>query len=307
MAPRFPRATGPRRGFDVDDPYALPVVQMVSAGQPIHAGQVHRAWSAMVQTAGSTEPAISVVLKWMPSRVKLAIELGCSLAATAIKLDVPRGMLVLADATDLAGLPAGAVAVTGDLVLCYGSVLRWPETARPRDGDAAVDEFIWQRFCESATAAPGAAWDELVANGDRHAGNFVFSADRYWLIDHDKALAPLADAVRRMTDLNAREQVRDFRATQNQVATQLVQRKPDDHDILIQPGKFEARTRALEALAARMSSWKTGVPAVDEVLIDSETIVRGIILRLPALGLQLQDRLARPPSALMWSTTHTRT
>jgi len=261
----------------------------------------------MVQTPGSTEPAISVVLKWMPSRVKVAIELGCSLAAMAFKLDVPRGMLVLADVDALAGLPAAATPLPGGRILCYGSVLRWPETARPRDGDAAVDEFIWQRFCETTTAAPGAAWDELVANGDRHAGNLVFSDSRYWLIDHDKALAPLAEAVRRMTEQTTRDEVREYRAKQNQVATQLLQRKPADHGMLTQPTKFEARSRALELLANRMSNWRTGNGVVNDVLVDAETTVRGIISRLPALGLQLQDRLSRPPSTLSWSTTLTRT
>lgn len=291
------------RPFNLEDLATLPLVEMVSAGAPIHAGQVHRAWSAMVQTRGSTDPAIPVVLKWMPSRVKIAVELGCSLAACALGLQVPRGMLVLAHPGDLMGLPSDASTLPGRAdLLCFGSVLRWTDTARARDGDPQVDEYLWQRFCETATAAPGAAWDELIANADRHAGNFIFDGQRYWLIDHELALRPLADAIKRITDASVRSNIRDHRANGNQAATQLLNRRPSDHGMLAQPRSFESKTKTLELLAGRMARWRTGISGIDDVISDSETIVRGIILRLPALALQLGDRIKNPSSALLWTT-----
>ena len=276
---------------------------MVSAGPPIREGQIHRAWGAMVQTAGSTEPAIPVVLKHM-SGVRVAIELACSLAASALRLPVPRGMLVMANPDELTGFSTtDSLSASRRRLICYGSVLRWPETARARNGDSAVDDFIWQRFCETATASSGAAWDELVANADRHAGNFVFDGNRYWLIDHDLALRPLAEAVRRMTDVAVRSNILEHRAAANQVATQLATRRPTDHGILNQPRIFESKSKALEALAAQMVHWRTGISEVDDVLTDAETVVRGIILRLPALGLQLTERLSKPTSSLKWTST----
>ena len=201
-------ATASMKQFDPDDLASLPVVHLVSAGEAVYAGQVNRAWRALVQSPGSVEPALPVVLKYMDSQVRLAMELGCSLAAQALKLPVPRGMLVLANPAELRGLPQSARPLTGRReVLCYGSVLRWPEDTAERGiaDDARVEDFIWQRFCETKTAAPGAAWDELVANDDRHTRNFIFDGARYWLIDHELALRPLADAVRQMAQAATRQ------------------------------------------------------------------------------------------------------
>lgn len=296
-APRF---------FDPDDPASLPVVQLVSAGEPIYAGQVNRTWRAMVQSPGSLEPAIPVALKYMESHVRLAMELGCSLAAHALKLPVPRGMLVLANPDELRGLPPEARRLSGRTeVLCYGSVLRWPEDTAERgiEDDARVEDFIWQRFCETKTAAPGAAWDELVANDDRHTRNFIFDGARYWLIDHELALRPLAESVRTLAQAATRQLILDHRAPRNQVAAQLRSRRPADHGMLTQPPAFQARIKTLEALALRMKTWRTGAAAIDAVLEDAETILRGIILRLPALGEQLTRRVATTSGPLLWESS----
>lgn len=291
------------RPFDPDDVSTLPLVELMSAGRPIYAGQVNPVWMAMVQAEGVTEPAISVALKYVDSRVKVAIELGCSLSAIALKIPVPRGMLVRVDPTLLPELLSQNPKrlATGE-VLCFASILRWPERNRPRTGDPAVDDHVWKRFCESASASPSAAWDELVANDDRHSGNFVLDSGRYWLIDHDHALRPLAEAVR--ISLGGKESANlvKHRAKANQVAAQLVQRRPTDHGILDQPKLFSSRSRALDALVATMHHWRSGDPEIDAVLSDTETVVRGIILRLPPLGLLLDARLSGPISTLQWTS-----
>lgn len=300
MQSRAPKA------FDPDDPASLPVVHLVSAGEAVYAGQIHRAWRALVQSPGSVEPAIPVVLKHMDSHVRLAMELGCSLAAHALKLPVPRGMLVLANPAELRGLPEAARPLSGrSEVLCYGSVLRWPEDTAERgiEDDSRGEDFIWERFCSTKTAAPGAAWDELVANDDRHTRNFIFDGSRYWLIDHELALRPLADTVRQMAQAATRQLIIDHRAARNQVATQLRSRRPADHGMLIQPPVFLARKKALDALVHQMQAWRTDTPSLDAVLSDSETIVRGIILRLPALGEQLTRRISTTGGPLLWESS----
>lgn len=295
------------RPFDPNELETLPVVQLVSVGPPIREGQIHRAWRGMVQTPGSVEPAIPVAMKYMASPVKLAIELGCSLASAVLGLPVPRGMLVLANPADLTGLPTDARQIAGrDEVLLYGSVLRWPDDTAERalSDDASIADFLWHRFCDTKVAAPGAAWDELVANPDRHTGNFIFDGERYWLIDHDLSLRPLAEAVQRMTDAGTRQSLIEHRANDNQVARQMLNRRPNDHGMLQQPKHFESKAKALELLATRMPSWRTGITPLDTVLVDAETVVRGIILRLPALALQLNDRLSKPGGSLLWTPSN---
>lgn len=295
------------RPFDPEDLDTLPVVQLVSAGAPIDVGQVHRVWRGLVQTPGSVQPAIPVVLKYMPSHVKLAIELACSLASAVLRLPVPRGMLALANPEELRGLPVDSKALPGrDEVLCYASVLRWPDDTAERalEGDPSINDFLWRRFCEHKTAAPGAAWDELVANADRHTGNFIYDGVRYWLIDHELSLRPIADSIRQMTDSATRQSVIDHVARDNQLAHQLLQHRPNDHGMLAQPRQFESRTRALEGLAVTMSHWRTGIATLDTVLLDAEIVLRGIILRLPALGLHLNQRLSTPTGPLLWTPSN---
>lgn len=294
------------RPFDVDDLETLPIVHMVSAGAPIHARQIHRVWRAMVQTPGSVAPAIPVVLKAVPSREKLIIELACSLASGVLKLPVPRGMLALADPEDLPNPPADALTLPGVPQLpCFASVLRWPDDTAERalDDDSSITEYLWHRFCSTTTGAPSAAWDELVANADRHTGNFVFDGTRYWLIDHELSLRPIAEAMRQMTESETRQRVLSHKAERNQVAYQMLQRRPNDHGMLLQPRHFEGKAKALELFAAKMSQWRTGIPALDDLLSDTETVLRGIILRLPALSLQLNERLSKPGGPLLWTTS----
>ena len=294
------------RPFDLGDLHSLPLVHLVSAGEPLRVGQVHRAWRGMVQTPGSVEMSIPVVLKYLPEQPKLAIELACSLASAVFKLRVPRGMLVLADRTLLPGLPADALSVNerGE-VLCFASALRWPDDTAERalEGDPAVTDYLWHRFCSTNDAAPTAAWDELVANPDRHTGNFIYDGVRYWLIDHELSLKPLADSIRRMAEAAVRQAVIEHKAERNQVAAQLVERRPDDHGILDQVQPFESKKRALQGLEVTMRTWKTGSMTIDGVLELAYVVMGGIILRLPPLGLQLTERLAKPGGSLQWTTS----
>ena len=64
---------------------------------------------------------------------------------------------------------------------------------------------------------------------------------------------------------------------------------------------FLGRKQGLELLANRMPLWHTGVSGIDDVLQDAETVVRGITLRLPALGLHLNDRLSTSTGSLKWT------
>ncbi len=291
-------------GLDLDDHKAPPFARLVSTGLPIDKGQVHKVWRGLVQVPGSTEPAIPVALKWMSGQSKLPIELACSLAAAQLGLPVPRGVVVLSSRDQLPGLPAAVKPLPGsDDVICYGGMHQWPDdsAARLLDEDGAA-EYTWRQLCQSASAAPGAAWDELTANPDRHVNNLLFDGLRYWFIDHEQALEPMAQMMRRWAATVVRQAVLEHQAKVNAVATQLVRRRPRDHEILGQPSHFNRAARRIELLADAVRGWSSGHKHVDDVWPLTEVVLRGISLRLPALADMLTRRLQIPLPRSLWNS-----
>jgi len=291
-------------GLDLDDPKVPPLARLVSTGIPIDKGQVHKAWRGLVQVPGSTEPGVPVALKWLPGQSKLPIELACALAAHQLGLPVPRGVVVLASRDQVPGLPAGAKPLPGsDDVICYGGVHQWPDdsTARLLDEDGAA-EYTWRQLCQGGSAAPGAAWDELTANPDRHVNNLLFDGVRYWFIDHEQALEPMAQLMRRWAAVVVRQTVLEHQAKVNEVAMQLVRRRPHDHGILAQPPHFNRAARRIEVLANAVREWSSGHKYVDEVWPLTEVVLRGISTRLPALADMLTRRLLIPQPRSLWNS-----
>lgn len=291
-------------GLDPADTTRPPWARLQSGGVPINAGQVHKVWRGQVQVPGSMEPCVPVALKWMPGVAKLPIELACALAAAELNLSVPRGVVVIAARDQLPGLPAAARTLSSSQdVICFGSLHQWPDdsVARLLDDEAAA-EHTWRRLCEMPAAASGAAWDELTANADRHVGNLLFDGNKYWLIDHELALEPIAKVMRRWAVQAAQESVREHRAKSNAIAAQLAHRRPNDHDIHAQPARFSSAKRRIELLADRMRTWSTGHRAVDDVWQLTEVVLRGIATRLPPLALMLNERLRVPDPTSLWSS-----
>ena len=252
------------------------------------------------------EPCLPVALKWMSGGAhKLPVELACSLAAAELGLPVPRGVVVLAKGDQLPGLPGYAKPIAGtDDYLCYGSMHQWPDDSGVRQlDDASATESTWRHLCDSPGAAPGAAWDELAANADRHAGNLVFDGNKYWFIDHELALQPIAKAMRHFAEQAARHQLIDHRARANIVADQLTRRRPNDHGLLAQPQRFARIETRMKLLADRVQQWSTSNAAVDPNWPMTEIVLRGIALRLPALGLMLNQRLQTPDASSLWNSS----
>jgi len=293
-------------GLDLEDVSRPPVARLNSSGLPIHAGQNNKVWRGLVQVEACMEPALPVVLKWMGAAVhKLPLELACSLAAAELGLPVPRGLLVIANRDQLVGLPQYAKPIPGtDDVLCFGSMHQWPDDTGARQlNNAAAEEYTWRQLCDDASAAPGAAWDELTANADRHAGNLLFDGRKYWFIDHDLALQPIAKAMRDFVAQKTRLDLIEHRARANVVADELVRRHPRDHGIMAQPTRFSRAENRLRMLADKVRAWNYGVAAVDDVWPLTEIVLRGIALRLPALALMLSQRLSLPDRQLLWNSS----
>jgi hypothetical protein len=293
-------------GLDLEDTTRPPLARLNSGGVPIVAGQVHKVWRGLVQVPGSMEPGVPVALKWMAGAHKLPIELACALAGSELALAVPRGLVVLATREQLPGLPAGARPVPGtDEYLCFGSQLQWPDdsSARLIGDDAAAEEHTWRQLCSTPAAAPGAAWDELAANADRHVGNLLFDGSKYWFIDHDLALEPIAKVMRTWAVQAARQSVIDHRAKINTVAEQLKRRRPNDHGMLAQPARFSRAQARINLVADQVRNWSTGQAQVDAVWPLTEVVLRGIATRLPPLALMLSERLHIPDAKALWSSS----
>ena len=292
-------------GLELDDTNRPPLARLNSSGLIINAGQANKVWRGLVQVEGSMEPSVPVAMKWMSGSHKLPVELACSLAASELGLPVPRGVAVLAQRDQLPGLPGLAKPLPGtDDFLCYGSAHQWPDDSRAHhlDGPSA-EEFTWKDLCESNVAAPGAAWDELADNADRHIGNLIFDGAKYWFIDHELALPPIAKVMRSLVQQRDRLQVIEHRARTNHVAEQLHGRRPNDHGMLTQPPRFGRIEGRLKLLADRVRYWSTGNAQVDTIWPLTEIVLRGISSRLPALALMLSERLNVPTAKSLWNSS----
>lgn len=277
----------------------LPVRQLMGGAMLQTGDHVNKVWRAMTGIPGSTEPAMPMAVKYMEDRPVLAAELACSLAAQILRLPVPPGALVIAHPADLPELPKRLTSLTH--VVCYGSAFQWPDeaTARPRSA-AGLEEWIWQQVCNSKQGASGGAWDELVANPDRHCENVVYDGATWWLIDHEYSLPSVAKVMKNFADTVARQSILDDCAPCNTLAENMVKRRPNDHGLHNQPSQMDKHRRALHLLCEAAKKWRTGIADVDATLEMTEVYLRSIHLRLPALALHLGQRLRQPDSKSLW-------
>lgn len=279
-----------------------PVNRMLSPGTLLSGDHVNKVWRGMTQAPMSTEPGVPMIIKWVEKKERLAAELACALAARALRLQVPAGVLVLAQKDQLHGVPARVSGDDDAAVLCFGSELQWPDDtmAKPMGTDAAR-EWVWSRLCQSPQGSAGGVWDELVANEDRHTDNVVFDGVRWWLIDHERTLTPLNKLMMKFAESAIRQTVIEHRTPSNPIAVEMVQRRPHDHKMeALPPALVNLRVR-LQWLADQAQKWHTGLRDVDTVFMMTEIYLRSIDLRLPALAMHIHDRLAKPTPKALWS------
>ena len=277
-----------------------PVYRMLSGGLLLPGRHENKVWRGLAQYPDNTEPGVSLCIKWVKRKEVLATELACSLAAQALKLQVPRGVLVIADRDQLPGLPIRAGEGMGNRVLCFGSELQWPDDTLARPvGIKAVEDWVWRRLCETPQGPTGAVWDELIANEDRHFENVVFDGHRWWLIDHEFTLQPVAKAIRRFTESTVRAGVIDYCPPENTLAQEVLTRRRD-HNMPSVPQTMNASKQRLLWMVGQAQRWRTGIAEVDTVLMMAWYYLSSIELRLPALPLHLDRRLHQPSEKLEW-------
>ncbi|HEY4372528.1 MAG TPA: hypothetical protein VGN52_11445 [Burkholderiales bacterium] len=279
-----------------------PVLRLLTPGIPFHGRHTNKVWRGLVHDEGGVGNGVEAIVKWMPKQESIATELACALAAQALYLRVPPGVIVLAEADQLPGLPAYAVPESGAAVVCFGSELRWSDGlfVRPTPNNPEAEETVWNGLCHSKEGVPGAAWDELVANSDRHYENTLFDGRTWWLFDHERALPPLATAMRRIADAAVRQKVIDYAAKQNELAAQIVRRRPNDHRLADLPAEFAAHKTRLSWVVEQVKRWSTGDSMVDGIFRMTEVILSSVQIRLPALALHIGKRLQKPEGDSLW-------
>lgn len=283
-----------------------PIYRLLSTGLPLEGNHLNKVWRGMCQKPGSTEPGIPMVVKWLAKPEALATELACTLAARALKLQVPAGALVLAERGQLPRLPQRVRGADTDLVMCFGSELQWPDdtTARPKLADAA-EEWVWNKLCATAQGPAGGVWDELLANTDRHCENVVFDGNRWWLIDHEAALSSVARVMKQFAQAAARQSVIDEHSKENKLASEVLRRRPSDHKMDVLPAAWGGLRTRLRWLIEQTKRWdgSTRMLPVDNVLLMTSIYLAGIDLRLPALHWHLNQRMQIPAADSLWNSS----
>lgn len=279
-----------------------PLFRMLSPGTLLSGNHTNKVWRGMCQVPQNMEPAIPMIIKWIEKKELLAAELACSLAARAFKLDIPIGVLVLAEKDQLNGLPRRVTGHENDFLLCFGSEFQWPDDtiARPSDSDSAK-EWVWNRICQTSQGSNGGVWDELIANEDRHSENVIFDGIRWWLIDHERAMTPLNKFMLKFAELAIRQTVIDHKAKTNPLMMEMVHRRPNDHKMEKLPNNLMQHRIRLRWIADQTKNWTTGISQVDTVLMMTEIYLRSIDIRLPALALHVRERISGPYRPPLWS------
>lgn len=287
---------------DVRDFLEPPLYFLLGPAERMHGNHTNHVWRGQVGRPLHPETALPMVVKLLKEgKVPLCIELACALAAQALELPVPAPALVIAERRDLGPLPSS---IKGDRLLLVGSHYKKTDAlyAQMASDHDAAEEFVWDRLCSSDTGAKGAAWDELVANQDRHSDNLLFDGLKWWLFDHDLALPKSENYIKPdATDLMRRD-AHTFQEKCNQLASQMLQRRPSNHSLDKQAKEFSKRKLELWELQSYAKGWRSTDKTINDIFAITAILLHKIYHRLPALAQHLNKRMARPEPASLWTS-----
>jgi len=264
-------------------------------------------WRALACPYGSSEPGSAMIIKGLCTPLSLATELACALAGIYLKLPIPTPCLVLCDPDLVTQLPEDlrqrSLRSTDGNFVYFGSELVFEYPTRPAaTSDPRIIERIWNRLCSNDVAPAGAAWDELVANPDRHHENMTFDGEQWWLYDHDKALAPLAQLFARLAEFDSRNLIAAHRAARNQIASEMGLRQCDMTRIGQRSRSMSKSSKEFDLLVSQADQWAHPDVRVQSVLTLTVDVLRSIGFRLPAIELLIEQRLnTKETPRLLWS------
>lgn len=275
-----------------------PIYHLAGAAVKREGDHSHDTWHVRVVHEAISGYSMPMIVKAVRSPIVLAIEVACGMAAHELQLAVPQPGLVVADREDLPDIDED---LPGQRLLLVGSHYQRPDAlfAEAVDNSPAAEELIWTKVCESHVATQGAAWDELIANPDRHCENVLFDGTTWWLFDHDQALAPAANFASATHNTDTRNEAIAFNAQVNLLADQLLKRyaAKAPQSIVDQHKRLERGAKRLHALARYAESWSHPDQDVHSTLQLIGVVLGLIQLRLPALAQKLRDRVNTPTDA----------
>lgn len=277
-----------------------PVYQLLGVADKLAGSHTSHAWKGLAGIPGSDEPGLPVVVKLLEKRTQLEIELACGLASQALKLPVPKPALVRCFPDDLPACPA-----IPDGTMLFGSLFQAPDPflAKHVQDGGDMDDYLWRTICNHDVGPQGAAWDELVANPDRHIENLIFDGRRWWLFDHNRALAPLNKMYQASFAQSEKAAVVEYVAKVNQLLSHLLELRPNDHGIRAAGEKLQTQKRRLQALAHGVRQWQFASTELKATFEMVALVIDMIALRLNPLPLYLNQRLAVPSGESLWKSS----
>lgn len=260
------------------------------------------AWKGLAGQSNSHEPGIPVVVKHLDSPVQIDIELACGLVSQVLMLPVPKPALVYADRDLLPDAPKKVI----DGAILFGSRFQTPDAylAKQNTNDERVGEDIYSKVCATEVGPLGSAWDELVANPDRHPYNFIFDGKKWWLFDHNKALEPLnriLEEIYNAPSSGKQREILTHAARINLLYSEMLKRDLGVTDIQDHAKLMTKKAKELKVLADRMTEWITEDDAVNSILKMSATIVAIIGSRLSPLMELIHNRSQKPAGRSLWT------
>jgi len=280
-----------------------PIYHLAGVASLREGDHTHNAWHARVVHDSLPAYSIPMIVKAVHSEVTMAVEVACGLAGRQLHLNVPQPGLVVADRYDLPELDDN---ILGERLLLVGSHYQRPDAlfAEVVSNDLAAEELIWQKVCESPVAKQGAAFDELIANPDRHCENILFDGTTWWLFDHDQALAPTENYASHHDDAAVRQHAIAHSAQVNLLAEQLSKRYANQYQAIIeQSRRMDATANRLRALASYARAWSHPDKRLNDTLKLIGVVLSLISLRLPALADKVTYRM-KPGTSLpsLWTS-----
>ncbi len=299
--------SGPKRNIplELQDLVARPpIYRLLGVAEKLRGKHLNHVWKGLAGVPNADEPGIPVVVKHLPNAGQIDIELACGLASQVLNLPVPRPALVVADLEDLPSHPVG---LKSGPVLLFGSLFQAKDQfiARRADQGGQAAEYIWDQVCQAKVGPSGSAWDELVANPDRHVQNLLFDGTKWWLFDHNRALQPISKLYASIAESGARTQVIEHTAKVNQLLEQVIKRRPADHGVEQEAQRLLKHAQRLKMLAIEMGKWRVPQGQVSDIVRMAAVIVDLIALRLEPLSLHIEARLKKPNAEALWNNSTT--
>lgn len=287
---------------DIHDFQEPPLYFLLAPAELMNGNHTNDVWRGQVGRPQHPEVALPMVIKLLKEgQIPLCIELACALAAQALKLPVPAPALVVAERADLGSLPDS---IAGKRFLLIGSHYKKTDALYTQmvSDHAAAEEFIWDRLCASDTGAKGAAWDELINNEDRHSENLLFDGQKWWLFDHDLALPKTKDYIKKEATHVTRQHALTFQAGCNDLAKQMLARRPSTHTLDSQAKELSKHKVDLWALSNYAKDWTSPDKTIKDIFQVTAILLDKIYRRLPALAQHLYTRMERPESSSLWTS-----